>query len=93
MKFRKGNGGGLKYEHHMIHGLRPVLENMVSWPEVASVNPGRCRRTRSSGPLRLTVQARTRTGVKLAAHGNGVIQEIFVVTADPVSVIRKITDD
>jgi hypothetical protein len=82
--------GKLKLEHHLIDGLRPVLDELCTWPEVRTCIPGRIRVARSrSGPF-LTVSSRTPTGVKVIAHGGSAVQEVFVVTGDPDGLTERI---
>lgn len=83
---------GVKLEHHMVQGLRPVLDEIGSWPEVGVCIPGRIRRTGSrKGPF-ITLQAPTASGLKLAAHGHGSVQEVFIVTGEPETVAARITE-
>jgi len=83
--------GKLNLGHHIrIKGLREALEAMCAWDEVDSINPARCRVTHGQGLFRLKVQARTTTGLKLAAHGSGMVQEVFIVTSQPAGVAARI---
>ena len=47
MKHR-GKSSKLKYEHALIEGLRPLLENIAPWEEIHSIIPGRIRPTKGS---------------------------------------------
>lgn len=75
----------IKYQHHMIAGLRRFLEEELEpLDEVQAILPGRIERTKGmrSG-LQVRFQYTTPTGAKLLAYGPGVVQEVFVVTARP----------
>lgn len=85
MRHRAGSSK-IKYEHHMIGGLRRYLEDRLEpMAEVRSIIPGRISRVRGTGRSELQVrfQYATDTGAKLIARGPGVVQEVFVVTRDP----------
>lgn len=74
---------GVKREHRMIPGLAVALVPVVAVPGVKVVIPGRIRAARTPRVRRvLTVQADMPDGIKLAGHGNGVVQEVFVVCSD-----------
>lgn len=83
--------GKLKREHSMLPGLEVVLAEICAWPETTACIPARIRRTGKprKGAL-LTVQARTPTGLKTAAHASGAVQEVFIVTGNPHAVEQKI---
>lgn len=85
----KHRKNGLKREHHMLQGLENALQPIMALDCVSACIPARLRQARSrAGPF-LTAQADTPDGLKLAAHGKGVIQEVFVVTTDREAV-RKL---
>jgi hypothetical protein len=78
----KTRSHGVKREHALIPGLSGALEPIAALPCVSVCIPGRIRRTRARpGPF-LTAQADTPDGLKLAAHGKGNVQEVFVITSD-----------
>lgn len=75
---------GVKREHDIIEGLLPLLEKIAAHPAVDAVIPGRIRVTQSNAPgLRLRLQARTVSGLKLGARAQSLAQEVFVVTNRP----------
>jgi hypothetical protein len=83
----KHRRGGVKTKHGRIPGLDAALAPVAALASVGVIIPGRIRRTgRARGGPFLTTQAATVNGVKLAAHGAGVVQEVFVVTTDPAAV-------
>lgn len=72
----------IKYEHHMIQGLRRLLEQIEPWDEIKSIIPGEIRPTKSHRPLSLEVKYDTLAGVKCLARSGSAIQEVFIVTSD-----------
>jgi hypothetical protein len=91
MKHRT-QAGRLKLQHHLIQGLRPVLEQMAAWPEVTSIVPGRIKRARSRhAALEIRPGVDTATGLKCIAKArDGGVQEVFVVTAEPARVRERL---
>jgi len=81
----------IKYQHHMIAGLRRFLEEELEPLEgVQSIFPGRIQRTKDAhSGLQIRLQYVTQTGIKLLAHGPGVVQEVFVVTTQPERLKNK----
>lgn len=87
----KHRKNGIKRDHSLIQGLEEALRPIAALPGVKTFIPGRQRNARTrNGPF-LTVQAHTPDGLKLAAHGKGVIQEVFVVTSDRETVEKAVT--
>ena len=82
----------IKYQHHMIAGLRKFLEEELEpLEEVQSIFPGRIQRTKGAhSGLKIRVQYVTQTGIKLIAHGSSVVQEVFVVTPQPEKLKEKL---
>lgn len=74
----------------MIEGLRALLEGIQGWDEIATIIPGRIKPTRSTGPLRLTVQMPTPSGLKCLAKRPGAVQEVFFVTSRAPELEAKI---
>jgi hypothetical protein len=90
MKHR--GSGKIKMQHRMIQGLRQLLESIESWPEIRTIIPAVIRRTRGAGgELRLKVQYATPTGLKCIASRSGTAQEVFIVTADPQTVMQRLS--
>jgi hypothetical protein len=89
-----GTHGKLKIEHHMIKDLRPALEAMCDWPEIAGVTAGRIRHIVGGRvvQLQLRVSTTTVTGLKLTARSRGGVQEVFVVTRSPDKVARRVRE-
>jgi hypothetical protein len=91
---RRIKQGKVKAEHEILHGILPLLERIAQDDAVAAVIPARIRKMKhsSGGVPFLTVQAPTVTGVKLAAHASGAIQEIFVITTGRDALVKQIGD-
>lgn len=83
--------GKLKYQHHMIQGLRALLEMIEPWPEITAITPGRIAHTKAAQPgIKLKVQYHTPSGLKCMARAGGAAQEVFIVTSVPADVERKL---
>jgi hypothetical protein len=76
----------IKYEHHMIPGLRTMLENMEQWAEITSIIPGKIARTQGHRAIGLQVKYETLTGVKCICYSGDQVQEVFFVVSGPESV-------
>jgi hypothetical protein len=75
----------------MIKGLRPLLEKIEEWDEIASIIPARIKPTKAVQPgVRLTVQAQTPAGLKCLARSGTAVQEVFFVTHVPDALRTKI---
>ncbi|MBI4120360.1 MAG: hypothetical protein HY454_02740 [Parcubacteria group bacterium] len=73
----------IKYEHHMIQGLRQLLEQIEPWDEIKSIIPGEIKPAKSHKPLSLGVKYNTPTGIKCLARSGSAVQEVFIVTSNP----------
>jgi hypothetical protein len=73
----------IKYEHHIIQGLRQLLERIEPWDEIDGITPGAIKRTKSHQRLASQVQYNTSTGVKCPARSGPAVQEVFIVTPKP----------
>jgi len=73
----------IKYEHHMIRGLRQLLEQIESWIEIKSIIPGEIKPTKSNKPLSMEIKYNTPTGIKCLARSGSAVQEVFIVTSSP----------
>ncbi len=73
----------IKYEHHMIRGLRQLLEQIEPWDEIQSIIPGEIKPTKSHKPLSLEVKYNIPTGIKCLAKSGSAVQEVFIVTSNP----------
>src|SRR5438552_3482910 len=80
----------IKYEHHMIQGLRQFLEKIQVWDEIKSIIPGEIRPTKASVLLRLEIKYDTPTGVKCLARSGAAVQEVFIVTSSPEIFRRRL---
>ena len=91
MKHR-ARGSKIKYEHHMIHGLRGVLEKEIEPLEyVESIFPGEIRPIKGrNSKLRLSFRYTTISGVKLLAYSPSAVQEVFVVTKDASALQQRV---
>jgi hypothetical protein len=86
-----GTGGKLKIQHGIIDGLRPILEEMCAWPEVQSITPGYITGASARrGGVRLHATRQNLTGIRAVARSGGAVQEVFLVTTDPVAVAGRI---
>lgn len=85
----KHRKNGVKRDHRMIQGLEAALAPVTNLDCVSACIPGRMRQARSRAGAFLTAQADTPDGLKLAAHGKGIIQDVFVITTDREAV-RKL---
>ena len=87
----RANNSKIKYEHNMIPGLRERLESIEGWEEIRSIIPGEICRIKGSGRrLQLSVQYQTQTGLKLLAKTSSSVQEVFVVTTEPLRLQGRI---
>lgn len=80
----------IKYQHHMIKGLRKFLESIEPWDEIKSIIPGEIHPTKSVKPLKLEVKYNTKSGVKCIAHSGSAVQEVFIVTAVPEAFKKRL---
>ena len=79
-QFDKAGRLVLNHSTH-IPGLLPVLEQLVQYPGIKTVTPGRLARVKgrpSSLTIRVTVPITG--GFKLQARSKGNVQEVFVIT-------------
>ena len=79
----------IKQEHGTIKGLLKLLKSIEHWEEIRSIIPGRIKPSTNTNKLHLTVQYKTKTGVKLLAKSDG-IQEVFIVSTEPDKLIERI---
>ena len=83
MKHRKKNSK-IKYEHHMIEGLRELLEELEKVQEIKSIIPARINQKKgTSRGTSLKIQYPTKTGLKCLAISRNSVQEVFIVTDKP----------
>jgi hypothetical protein len=86
-RHRKAGSSKIKYEHHMISGLRAKLEAIEQCPEVQSIIPGPINYVGASAPFRFRVTRTITTGLKCSARSGRAVQDVFIVTDDPAAVI------
>ena len=78
MKYRRPK---IKYQHHMITGLRELLESIEAWEEIITIIPARINRTKTNrSGINLKVQYATKTGLKCIAQAAGTTQEVFIIS-------------
>ncbi|MGC8488859.1 MAG: DUF2103 domain-containing protein [Clostridia bacterium] len=77
----------VKREHAVLEAIEPGLTLLAESDVVNAIIPGPIRRKRG-GATGWSVQYETATGVKFLARSVGAVQEVFVVSPDPKSVIR-----
>jgi hypothetical protein len=82
MAFRlRAAQGKLKIEHSIIEGVRPVLDALSQYPEIALIVPGVIRKVRDAkGKVKMHITVPTQNGWKLIALSAGARQEIFIST-------------
>lgn len=85
--------GKIKREHSIIYGLLPILEQVAEWDEVKTIMPGRISRTAKAVSVIHLRQAPSLAGIKLIAHGNGVVQEVFLTSSQPEDLICKLREE
>jgi len=91
---KKYRSKGVKREHSIISGLLPVLERIAAHPQVDAVIPGRIKVTRSiASNVRLRIQTRTVSGLKLGARSGRASQEVFLVTSYPDAVAEYLLNE
>lgn len=81
MKYKKGKSK-IKLKHHLIKGLRGLLEKIQGWDEIKRIIPGETRPTKSVKQLTLDVKYETATGIKCIAYSGAAVQEVFIITSD-----------
>lgn len=68
----------------MIDGLRDFLESIETWEEIKSIIPGRIKPIDKSHVLRIKVQYQTTDGLKCLALSGNAVQEVFIVSSEPM---------
>lgn len=93
MKYRAKNSK-IKYQHSIIAGLRPFLEEKLQPIElVKSIIPGEIKATRNPVPrFHIAIKYKTGTGLKLLAYCSGAVQEVFITTNEPDKLQEKLKD-
>ncbi len=83
MKYRKK---GIKKEHHIIEDGEDLLQDLIRKGLVKSIIPGRIKTTPKGQPgkVRLTYQYETNSGAKLLLKKGSTVQEVFVITSNPL---------
>jgi hypothetical protein len=73
----------LKIEHHILDGVRGILERLLDTnTEIRAVIPGVIRPVRDAkGPVKVHVTVPTPNGWKAIARSDGARQELFISTA------------
>lgn len=84
----------IKRDHRILKGVNVLLENIAEIPEIKRVIPGIISRggrlTTMQPTAYLKIQRKTPSGLKLLAHTDEAIQEIFLVVAkDKRDNVRK----
>lgn len=83
--------GKLVHNHSSFIGdLKPALEAIGKWEEVATVIPGHIRRGAHGTMLTIKVKEETDTGLRCQASAHGSIQRFHVVTKDREGVRKRI---
>jgi hypothetical protein len=82
----------IKKEHTIIEDILPLLESISVFPEIKSIIPGRINQRSSSSGLKayLQIKYNTRSGLKLLAKNSSSVQEVFVVTSDADTTIKRL---
>lgn len=92
MRHRAGGSSKIKYEHHMIEGLRDFLEQIEEWEEIESIFPAVIERAsiKQKETFSFKVRYPTPTGVKCLAKCRTAVQEVFIVTKNPEAFRRRL---
>jgi hypothetical protein len=82
----------IKKEHTIIEDILPLLESISNFPEIKSIIPGRInQRSSSSGQKAyLQIKYNTSSGLKLLAKNSSSVQEVFVVTTDTETTVKRL---
>ena len=74
--------GRLVWNHSThLDGLIPILEKLVKCQGIATITPGRIKKTRSHIPkMKLKISVPIRGGYKVIARQGKTVQEVFIVT-------------
>ncbi len=79
--------------HALVRGVDEALREISSWPGVDSVVAGRISKVKHRYPsLSVTLQTSTISGVKCLARAGQVVQELFIVTANPAAVSQRLKE-
>ena len=79
--------------HAVVSGVEQALREISSWPGVESVVAGRISKVKHRYPsLSVTPQTGTVSGLKCLARIGQAVQELFIVTADPAGVERRVKE-
>jgi hypothetical protein len=79
--------------HAVVRGVEEALREISSWPGVESVVAGRISKIKHRYPsLSVTLQTSTVSGVKCLARIGQAVQELFIVSAEPASVERRVKE-
>ena len=85
--------GKVKREHGRIRGLDEVCDAILKQgPAVTRIVPGRISRRRGQGKAKLTISYATDSGLKCIFSISGTVQEVFIVTSDPVQTRQWLSD-
>jgi hypothetical protein len=84
-KHRKGN---VKREHHLLQGIEGCLVEVARHPDIISIIPGRIKSAVRGSQVELNYKYRTTSGLKFLAKSSGGVQEIFIVTSKPDTIIE-----
>ena len=92
MRSNRHRKNKIKQQHGIIKGLKKFLEKEISPLDfIKSITPGQIRVGKAKGEvLAIRFQYATSTGAKLIARSGTSVQEVFVVTAEPEKLKKKI---
>jgi hypothetical protein len=79
----------IKRQHHVLPELEDALARISAVPAVSGIIPGEIR-PKAGNSTGLRIQYRTPSGFKLIGRAGGAAQEIFVITADPDTVLAAL---
>jgi hypothetical protein len=85
--------GRIKRQHGRTHGLDDLLDHIVKHcPHVSRIVPGRIKTRRGKTPKAFKIQYPTDAGLKCQYISTGTVQEVFLITSDPVATATWLTE-
>ena len=76
----------IKRKHHVVKELEPGLAFLSGLSEVDGIIPGSIR-PKVGGTLGFSFQYWTPSGFKLLGRSSGAVQEVFVISPQPIAVV------
>lgn len=79
----------IKRQHHVVRDLEPGLDFLANLDAVDGIIPAVISR-KKGGTLGFSFQYNTPSGLKLIGRSSGAVQEVFVITKDPETVLQAL---